>query len=63
MRGSFQRTPRYASCGQPQLAYNQIVRAVFVELPSFERRRAEYLDEEAFRALQHLLMTQPEAGT
>jgi hypothetical protein len=38
------------------------VRAVFVELPPFERRRAEYLDDEGFRALQQLLMTQPEAG-
>jgi hypothetical protein len=38
------------------------VRAVFVELPPFERRRAEYLDDAAFRALQQLLMSQPEAG-
>jgi hypothetical protein len=38
------------------------VRAVFVELPPFEPRRAEYLDDEAFRALQQLLMTQPGAG-
>jgi hypothetical protein len=38
------------------------VRAVFVELPPFERRRAEYLDDEALRALQRLLMAQPEAG-
>jgi hypothetical protein len=38
------------------------VKAVFVELPAFERHRAEYLDDEAFRALQDLLMKHPEAG-
>ena len=38
------------------------MKAVFVELPPFERRRVEYLDDAAFRALQQLLMTQPEAG-
>lgn len=34
----------------------------FVELPAFERHRAEYLDDDAFRALQNLLMKHPEAG-
>lgn len=38
------------------------MKAVFVELPAFERRRADYLDDEAFWALQQLLMTRPEAG-
>ena len=38
------------------------MKAVFVELPAFERHRAEYLDDVAFRDLQHLLMLQPEAG-
>jgi hypothetical protein len=38
------------------------MKAVFVELPAFERRRTDYLDDEAFRALQQLLMTRPEAG-
>ena len=38
------------------------MRAVFVELPVFQHRRAEYLDDAGFRALQQLLMTQPEAG-
>ena len=38
------------------------MRAVFVELPAFERRRADYLADDAFGALQHLLMTRPEAG-
>ena len=38
------------------------MKAVFVELPAFERHRAEYLDDAAFRGLQDLLMKQPEAG-
>ncbi len=38
------------------------VKAVFVELPPFERYRADYLDEDAFRRLQQLLMLDPEAG-
>ena len=38
------------------------VKAVFVELPAFERHRAEYLDDDAFRKLQSLLMLHPEAG-
>jgi hypothetical protein len=38
------------------------VKAVFVELPAFERYRADYLDDEAFRDLQLSLMSDPEAG-
>lgn len=38
------------------------MKAVFVELPAFERHRAAYLDDEAFRRLQNRLMTHPEAG-
>jgi hypothetical protein len=38
------------------------VKAVFVELPPFERHRAEYLDDEALRKLEALLMLNPEAG-
>ena len=38
------------------------MKAVFVELAAFERHRADYLDDEAFRAIQNLLMKQPEAG-
>ena len=38
------------------------MKAVFVELAAFERHRADNLDDEAFRALQNLLMKQPEAG-
>ena len=38
------------------------VKAVFVELPPFERYRAEYLDDDAFLRLQQLLMLNPEAG-
>ncbi len=38
------------------------MKATFVELPAFERHRAKYFDDEGFRALQTLLMTQPGAG-
>lgn len=38
------------------------MRAVFVELPAFERFRKQYLDEDAFRQLQIVLMKNPEAG-
>ena len=38
------------------------MKAVFVELPAFERYRSDYLDDEAFRALQDELMRSPEAG-
>jgi len=38
------------------------VKAVFVELPAFERRRADYLDDAAFRDLQEALMKNLDAG-
>ncbi len=38
------------------------MKALFVELPAFERHRSEYLDDEAFSALQAALMADPEAG-
>ncbi len=38
------------------------MKAVFVELPSFDRHRADYLDDDSFRELQSLLMLHPEAG-
>lgn len=38
------------------------MKALFVELPAFTRHRAEYLDDEGFRALQNDLMTSPEKG-
>ena len=38
------------------------MKAVFVELPPFERYRSHYLDDEAFIALQRLLALNPEAG-
>jgi hypothetical protein len=38
------------------------VKAVFVELPAFERHRAEYLDDDGFKDLQKLMMLDPEAG-
>jgi hypothetical protein len=39
-----------------------IVKAEFVELPAFERRRAKYLGDDEYRALQLQLMLNPEAG-
>ena len=45
-----------------QYAYTIRATAVFVELPAFERHRAQYLDDEAFRALQNVLMRNPVAG-
>ena len=38
------------------------MKAVFVELPAFERYRADYLDDTAFAGLQQVLMKNPEAG-
>ena len=38
------------------------MKAVFVELPAFERHRRNYLDDDAFRGLQDLLMKHPQAG-
>lgn len=38
------------------------MKAVFVELPAFERHRAEYLDDGGFRQLQQMLMRHPQAG-
>lgn len=48
--------------GHTQYAYTIPATAVFVELPAFERHRARYLDDEAFRELQYLLMRNPIAG-
>jgi len=38
------------------------MRALFVELPPFERLRTSYLDDDAYRALQTELMCNPLAG-
>jgi hypothetical protein len=38
------------------------MKAIFVELPAFERHRANYLDDDAFLALQNLLMKNPTSG-
>ena len=38
------------------------MKAVFVELPPYERYRADYLDDDAFLRLQQLLILNPEAG-
>lgn len=38
------------------------MKAVFIELPAFERHRDDYLDEVSLRRLQNALMANPEAG-
>lgn len=38
------------------------MKAVFVELPAFERLRADYLGDDGFRGLQDALMKAPTAG-
>ena len=38
------------------------MKAIFKELPPFERFRKDYLDDEEFRALQVGMMKSPEAG-
>lgn len=39
-----------------------VVKAVFVELPAFDRYRAEYFSDEAFTTFQATLMKSPDAG-
>lgn len=36
--------------------------AVFVELPALNRYRADYMGDDAFRALQNALLADPETG-
>lgn len=38
------------------------MKAVFIELPAFERHRRDYLDDDAFGRLHEALMGDPEAG-
>ena len=38
------------------------MKAIFVEMPPFQRFRQNYLDDDGFRALQLLLLQNPEAG-
>ena len=38
------------------------MKSLFVELPAFSRHRADYLNDEGFRALQNELMLAPEKG-
>jgi len=45
-----------------QAAYNLFMKAVFVELPAFERYRADYLDDDGFDGLRNALMSNPTAG-
>lgn len=38
------------------------MKAVFIELPHFERRRQDYLDDEAYGEFQRTLLANPLAG-
>ena len=38
------------------------MRAVFVELPAFERHRSDYFDDEGFARLQEALLANSDAG-
>ena len=38
------------------------MKALFVELPAFERNRLDYLTDEAYRGLQNEMLKDPEAG-
>jgi mRNA-degrading endonuclease RelE of RelBE toxin-antitoxin system len=38
------------------------MKAIFIELPPFERLRQDYLTDENFRDLQNALMENPESG-
>lgn len=38
------------------------MKALFKELPSFERVRTDYLDDDGFHGLQNLLIKNPQAG-
>ena len=38
------------------------MKALFIELPPFERHRKDYLEDEEFRDLQNKLLDNPEAG-
>lgn len=38
------------------------MKAIFVELPPFERHRPAYFSDESFRTFQNLLIEHPDAG-
>ena len=38
------------------------MKAIFIELPPFERHRQSYLNDGSFREFQQMLMKHPEAG-
>jgi hypothetical protein len=51
-----------SSAEYTQVAYTTNVKAVFIELPAFERHRDDYLDDDSFARLQGALMVNPTAG-
>lgn len=55
-------TPPATALFHTQLTYNFAMKAMFVELPPFERTRKDYMDDEAYRLLQLELLDNPKAG-
>ena len=45
-----------------QITYTYGMKALFVELPAFERYRSAYLSDEAYRGLQNDMLKNPDAG-
>jgi hypothetical protein len=40
----------------------ELMEALFIELPPFERHRAEYLSDDEYRSFQQMLLAQPDCG-
>jgi len=45
-----------------QLAYNMLMKALFIELPPFERYRQDYLTDDQYWNLQNFLLLTPKTG-
>ena len=52
---------QHYACLYTQVTYI-LMKALFVELPFFERYRQNYLDDDAYRSLQSNLLTDPRSG-
>jgi hypothetical protein len=55
-------TPNDAIDNIRNLRIINYMKALFVELPAFQRFRQEYLSDEAYRGLQNEMLKAPEAG-
>lgn len=50
------------TCGYTRNAYTNAVKLVFIEAPLFTRLLPDYLDDEAYTALQNMLLANPDLG-